>query len=310
MSIDIRPAADGDLAAMRDLGAAALLADRAEGAALVGLLAGRPGQLPELRLVAASAGGAGYREGIVGLAIGSVRERIGYLDAIAVGAPHRRRGIGRELLGELETQLASAGARSLRIGANSWYYAWPGVDLAYTEALRLAEAAGYRRRGTIQNMSLSLREWVSGSSAVVLRDSVATRVRRAVPEDAVPLDTFVSRHFSPAWRREVLLALDRPVPTAFVAIRDRRLVGFGCHGVYRRDWFGPLGTDPAQRSGGIGEALLRRCLDDLAAAGIEQAEISWIGPAGFYTRSVGARCDREFAFFDKDLDARITDDEP
>ena len=96
----------------------------------------------------------------------------------------------------------------------------------------------------------------------------------------------------------------------FVAVRGRQLVGFGCHGVNRRSWFGPLGTAPGERSGGIGEALLRRCLDDLAAAGVQQAEIGWIGPAGFYTRTVGARCDREFALFEKELDAHATDPAP
>jgi mycothiol synthase len=224
-----------------------------------------------------------------------------------VTAAHRRHGVGRQLLGALESRLAAAGARSLRIGGNSWFYAWPGVDPAYSDALHLVEGAGYRRCGIIQNMSLSLCDWLPGSADSALRDPASTVVRRAEPGDAAALDAFMSQHFSRTWRREASLALDRPVPTVFVAVRDQHLVGFGCHGVYRRTWFGPLGIAPGQRSGGIGEALLRRCLDDLAAAGVQETEICWIGPIGFYTRTVGARCDRQFALFEKELDARSAD---
>jgi mycothiol synthase len=320
MNLVVRPAVDADLPAMRHLGASSFVADPIEREALVDLLAGRPEQLPQLRLVAVAPAGPAFvgpaldwqssagkaPEGrVIGFVIGCVRAGIGYVDGIAVEARHRRQGVGRRLLEILESHLATAGAQSLRIGGNSWFYAWPGVDLAYAAALGLPERGGYRRCGTIQNMSLSLRDWVPSSSDAVLDDPATTRVRRAEPADAGPLDAFVAQHFSPAWRREASLALDRPVPTAFVAVRDERLVGFACHGVYRSDWFGPLGTDPAQRSGGIGEALLRRCLDDLAAAGLEQAEISWIGPIGFYTRTVGARCDRQFALFEKELDVHL-----
>jgi mycothiol synthase len=298
----VRQFEDDDLPAAHRIGASAFIADPAEGAALVTLLTGRPGQQPELNLVAFHT-----RAEVVGFAVGSVREGVGYLDAIAVTATHRGQGVGRDLLGALEPRLAAAGAHSLRIGGNSWFYAWPGLDAAYSDALRLGASAGYRRCGVIQNMSLSLRGWVPGSADSALHDPASTVVRRAEPGDAAALDAFVSQYFSRTWRREALLALDRPVPTVFVAVRDQHLVGFGCHGVYRRTWFGPLGTAPGQRSGGIGEALLRRCLDDLAAAGAQQAEIGWIGPAGFYTRTVGARCDRQFALFEKELDARVAD---
>jgi mycothiol synthase len=304
--VAIRAAEDSDLPAMRRLAASAFVADPIDREALVGLLAGRPGQQPELCLVAVAPRDVGRAEAaLLGFVIGWVRAGIGYIDAVAVDAGQRRQGIGRELVGAVEYRLARAGARTLRIGGSDWYYAWPGVDLAYTAAFRLAERAGYRRCGTIQNMTVGLRDRVPGSSRAVVQGPAATRMRRAEPADAGPLDAFVARHFSRTWRREASLALDRPVPTVFVGVRGEHVVGFGCHGVYRRDWFGPLGTDPALRSGGIGAALLGRCLDDLAAAGLEQAEICWVGPTEFYARTVGARCDREFALFEKDLDAHL-----
>jgi GNAT superfamily N-acetyltransferase len=115
------------------------------------------------------------------------------------------------------------------------------------------------------------------------------------------LERFINRHFTEVWRQEADRAVHRATPTAFVALRGEAITGFACHGVYRRDWFGPIGTAPDERGSGIGEALLRLCLDDLAEAGIAQAQICWIGPMSFYSRTVGARCGRQFVMFDKEL---------
>jgi hypothetical protein len=49
----------------------------------------------------------------------------------------------------------------------------------------------------------------------------------------------------------------------------------------------------------LGEALLLLCLDDLAAAGVAVAQISWIGPMAFYSKTVDARCGRVFAVLEK-----------
>ena len=65
------------------------------------------------------------------------------------------------------------------------------------------------------------------------------------------------------------------------------------------DWFGPLGVHPSSRGEGLGEALLLLCLDNLAAAGFDNAQISWIGPMHFYARAVDARCGRVFAVLEK-----------
>jgi mycothiol synthase len=287
--IDLRPASDADLPALRHLFAQALHLEPVHRAALADLLFHRPPGDPSLRLVAE----AGAE--VVGAAFGSVHDGTGYVDAIAVADAHRRRGVGGRLLAELEERLRAAGGTTLRAGGNTAHYAWPGIDLRYTPALCLVERTGYRRTGTAQNMTVELAGWVPGER-IDARDDAVT-VRRARPDD--PLVEFVGERFSDSWVRESGIAQSRARPTVFVALREERIVGFACHGVYRVDWFGPIGVADAERGSGVGEALLRRCLDEQAAAGLSTAQISWIGPSAFYSRTVGAYCDRTFASFEK-----------
>ena len=263
-------------------------------AALADLLYRRPPDAPRLRLVAEASGE------VVGFAFGSAPDRVGYVDAIAVRPDRTGQGIGTALLAALEAELRQSGPTTLQIGGNTWYYAWPGIDLRYTAALQLVEAAGYVQRQIAQNMDVSLADWVAGTAIAALRrHGSAVVVRRAIGADWSGLATFVREHFDEVWRHEVELALHREVPTAFLAVRDDRIVGFACHGVYRADWFGPIGVDPGERGTGSGEALLRACLDDLAAVGVGTAQIGWIGPRDFYERTVGARLGRRFAILAK-----------
>ena len=47
--------------------------------------------------------------------------------------------------------------------------------------------------------------------------------------------------------------------------------------------------------------LLRRCLAEQRAAGMASAQIGWVGPLGFYSRAVGARAERVFWLYRRDL---------
>jgi ribosomal protein S18 acetylase RimI-like enzyme len=298
VSFEVRTAVDEDLPAITTLAAWAFDCEPIQRAALADLLFHRPRQDMALRLV------AGSGKSVLGFAFGCLPERTGYVDAIAVDQAARRRGIASALLAAMERRLVHAGAESLRAGGNTWFYAWPGVDLGYTAALSMFEHAGYQRTDLAQNMEVPLDRWVPGSAQRVLdRHATGVDVRRAHPADWTAIEAFIQREFTEVWRHETYLAVHRDVPTAFMATRDDRVVGFGCHGVYRRDWFGPLATAPTERGNGIGEALLRLCLDDLAGAGIATAQIGWIGPMSFYSRTVDARCGRQFVMLDKHLAA-------
>ena len=294
LHVSTREATIEDLPVMRRLAATSFDREPAGGAALVDLLFHRPPGDPSLRMIAA------VDDSPVAFAFGSVHERTGYLDALAVDQAVRRRGVATTLLNTIEDQLTRAGAEHLAIGGNSWYYAWPGVDLGYTAALRFAERHGYGRVSLVQNMDVSLDRWVLGRADEVLeRHGRKSMLRRAQPADWPELETFVRGRFTEVWSHEARLALHRDPPVIFIASRDERITGFACYGVYRPDWFGPLAVHPDSRGEGLGEALLLLCLDELAAAGFAVAQIGWIGPMRFYEKAVDARCARVFAVLDK-----------
>ena len=290
----IRPAADDDLPAVRAIADEAFDVEPGARGPLVDLLHDRgAGEVPVVRLVAELDGR------VVGFAFGSVNGSRGFLDGWAVTAGARRGGVGSALLGECEAALTRGGASTLQVGGNTWCYAWPGIDPAYTAALALLERRGYARTDTLLNMDVPLGDWVSGLAPQALRrNGRGVKLRRATAADATALVDF-ARTFSDPWADEATRAVGRDRPTAFLALRAGHVVGFACHGAYRDGWFGPTGVDPSERGNGLGEALLRLCLDDLAAAGTQVAQISWIGPMEFYNRTVGARCRRAFLVLEK-----------
>lgn len=295
LDVSTREATIEDLPLLRRIAASAFDREPTGRAGLVDLLFHRPPGDASLRLIATVAGS------VVGFAFGSVHSQIGYIDALAVDEAVRRRGVATTLLAAIEDRLTQAGAEGVAIGGNTWFYAWPGIDLGYTAALSFAEAHGYNRVRLVQNMDVALDRWVPGRADEVLNGRDAL-VRRAEPADWPELETFVQARFDEVWRREARLALHRDRPTAFIAIRNGRIAGFACYGVYRPDWFGPLGVDQESRGEGLGEALLLRCLDDLAEAGVPVAQISWVGPVRFYARTVDARIGRVFAVLEKQRD--------
>lgn len=290
----IRRAVDDDLPAVRVIADEAFDAEPEPRAQLVDLLHHRnEPPTPAVRLVAELDGR------LVGFAFGSVRGSRGFVDGWAVAAHARRGGVGSALLSACEAALAAAGATSLAVGGNTWCYAWPGIDPAYTAALALLERRGYARTDTLLNMDVPLGGWEPGQAPRALRrNGTDVELRRATATDTTALVDF-ARTFSDPWADEAGRAVGRDQPTAFLALRAGHVVGFACHGVYRDGWFGPTGVDPSERGNGLGEALLRLCLDDLAAAGTEVAQISWIGPMAFYHRTVGARCRRVFLVLEK-----------
>ena len=290
----LRTAAHADLPVMRMVAAKSFDRERVNRAAIVDLLFPRPGVAPNLSVVAVRGGE------VIGFAFASTAPGptgdTGYVDAWAVHPTARSQGVGAALLTEVEARLSAAGCRCLRMGGSQWQYAWPGIDLEYTAALVAAQRAGFTSVSQVHNMDVDLTTWVQDTPAV------EATVRRARPSDLPALGDLVEAHFNPVWLDELGRALDRAVPTVHVAERDGRLIGFAAHGVYQPDLFGPLGTDPTGRRGGVGRALLDACLGDMAAAGLPVAQIGWIGPARFYARAAGARMGRTFAILRKAIE--------
>jgi len=113
-------------------------------------------------------------------------------------------------------------------------------------------------------------------------------IRRALPPEKHKVLQWVRSTFSDAWASEADVAFARQPVACFVAIEGRSLLGFACHDATCANFFGPTGVDPAARKKGIGAALLFACLEDMRQQGFGYAIIGGVGPAAFYTKTVGA----------------------
>jgi GNAT superfamily N-acetyltransferase len=113
-------------------------------------------------------------------------------------------------------------------------------------------------------------------------------IRRGLPPEKHKVLDWVKGNFSEAWASETDIAFGRQPVTCFVAIKDKRLLGFACHDAACRNFFGPTGVDPEARGKGIGAALLLACLEAMRHQGFGYAIIGGVGPADFYAKTVGA----------------------
>ena len=274
---------------------------------------------------------------LVGAAIASASHKdptAAHLDLLLVDPEHRRRGIARGLLAELERLLKARGMTSISVKGNPPDYAWPGVDVRYTAAICALEAAGYTHDRTAWNMTAPLPVPAERKP----KEIEGIEIRRAAEADLDRLRAMVSAEWGPAWTAEVERAITgsgaqgaarRPRPGnrrspvvgaegaarrpqtgnrrspvvggVHAAFRNGEPVAFAAWGGCRPSWFGPMGTLPAASGLGLGSVLLRRCLEDQAALGLDSAQIGWVGPVPFYSNAVGAYIDRVFFLFSKSI---------
>ncbi|MFD1542601.1 GNAT family N-acetyltransferase [Nonomuraea guangzhouensis] len=266
---------------------AALTLDPGEGPALVDRLANPPTGRRWTALV--------IDGGVVMASVSGKDPAVGHIDLLAVHPEVRGRGHGRELVRAAEEWLRSAGVTQARFAGNPPCYAWPGIDVRYTAAACLAESLGYERYHMAWNMTAGLATDLSVDDDLVRLAQRDVYVHTAAEQGRERVAAFVREHWNENWAWEAVNATG-----LHYAERDGRILGFAAWGS-RPAWFGPMGTAPEARGLGVGGVLLRRCLADMRAAGQSSAQISWVGPLRFYSRAVGARTERVFWLYRRDL---------
>jgi len=100
--------------------------------------------------------------------------------------------------------------------------------------------------------------------------------------------SFVAENFSQAWADEVSVGFARQPIAVFVAIKERKLIGFAAYECTRRGFFGPMGVVDNAKNNGVGKALLLAALAALKEMGYVYAIIGAAGPVRFYQKTVNA----------------------
>lgn len=307
--MDLRDLSEADLPAALDLCRATLPLDTFTPELLRRRLLGEPHRVPAYQLCLWD----GAR--LAGLLLAGTRQlgdrpalfhrgrHEGVLQLVAVDPGQRRRGLATQLLAELETRMRDAGLAWLRVGNFAPSYFWPGVDVRYTPGLCFLLSRGFHRRGDAVNMEvdLSARDWGTAAEEERLAAAGFT-IRRLAPADRAAFAEWLQADWGPFWHWEGLSTYENDPISCFVALKDGQIRAFACYNTSSFPHvFGPTGTAEDQRWQGLGRVLLYRCLADMRAQGFERAEIGWVGPLQFYSRTAGAVISRVFFWLEKEL---------
>jgi len=114
-------------------------------------------------------------------------------------------------------------------------------------------------------------------------------IKRVLAPDRHKVIAYVKETFDENWASECECAFSNQPVSCFIAVKDKKVIGFACYDVTAKNYFGPTGVLDNCRGNGIGKALLMQCLLAMKESGYGYAIIGGAEDAiGFYKKAVGA----------------------
>lgn len=113
-------------------------------------------------------------------------------------------------------------------------------------------------------------------------------IKRAIGPEKRLLEEWCSKHFTDHAASEVSVGMSRSPAGVFVAIKDRKPIGYACYDATVKGFFGPTGVLKEYRGLGIGKALLLKTLAAMYEDGYAYAIIGGVGPKEFYIKNCNA----------------------
>lgn len=134
---------------------------------------------------------------------------------------------------------------------------------------------------------VKLYELPSSETAIKKAAEHGITIHRAMGLDRDKILDFVKRNFSAAWIGECSLALSSQPTTCYIAVQNKKVVGFACFDATAKGFFGPTGVLEECRGIGVGTALLYKTLEAMWEAGYGYAAIGWVTDAlNFYKKTL------------------------
>jgi len=230
-------------------------------------------------------------------------KRLGYIKLFATEKEYRRQGIASKLLEIIEGKLVEDNVPEIRILESVYNYLQPGLDPRYTEAYVFVKKRGYEKFEETANLTVDLldRDFSTKEEEEALGQK-GVEIKRVTTEDKQKTLEFIDEFFD-GWQTEVRTSFKNNPISLHIAKKDNKVIAFSAYDAnnFNTGWFGPMGTRPDFRKLGLGGVLLKRCLADMKEQGHKRSIIPWVGPIVFYYDAVGAKVDRIFWRFRKEI---------
>ena len=139
------------------------------------------------------------------------------------------------------------------------------------------------------DMLVNLLELQSPDEIIARLEDQGISIRRAMAPDMYGILEFVEKTLSRGARGECAVCFSHQPISCFIAVKDKKPVGFACYDATMRDFFGPTAVDESCRGKGVGAALLLSALWSMRDEGYAYAIIGGVGPAAFYEKVCGAK---------------------
>jgi len=289
-----------------------------KGADIPGAQSAQPGKLQGAALVKRS-----RRTGASGLV-----PHLGNLSFILVDKEDRRRGIGSSLLSASEAWLKERSASVLTLGQDRYHF-FPGCPLGgegseaegFAALASFLSARGFSLGDEESDLAADLKSLDLKALAARAPLAPGFSFRLYDPSLRPSLHAFLERNFPSRWLEDTFEALDAGMRGVDLALltedKSGEVVGFSRiydenspilgPGVYWRalmgaapGGLGPIGVDAGKRGLGLGLALLRCCVEELANRGVRTMVIDWTNLQAFYGK-LGFQAWKKYRMASKEL---------
>ena len=125
------------------------------------------------------------------------------------------------------------------------------------------------------------------TGAASVRDA-GVIIRRANPFEQTPVADFIRTHFTLGWAEETAVTFARQPVTNFIAIEDKKILGFAAFESTRKAFFGPTGVDPAAPGAGHRQGAADRVALGPARPGLRLRHHRRGGAGRLLQKAVGA----------------------
>lgn len=138
------------------------------------------------------------------------------------------------------------------------------------------------------DMLVSLYALGNNSAVYDALEKKGVLLKRVIAPDKYLVTQWVEENFGSGWAAQAETSLCRVPSGCYVAVKEKKIVGFGCFDATNRNFFGPTGVLEPMRGMGIGAGLLLKCLESMREEGYAYAFIGSAGPLDFYRKICGA----------------------